>query len=158
MKPAQPPDTPRPLAGEGQGRGAVKARSQRLAFAKELRKQPTDAELCLWYHLRAHRFLGLKFTRQRPIGPYIVDFVCYERSLIIEVDGGQHNDQTLETDSIRDEWLKAKGFRVLRFWNNDVLTNTESVLESIRLAADLHGPSPPTPLPQAGEGSSEGAA
>ena len=154
MKPkSTPPDSPLPLVGEGQGRGAVKVRSQRLSFAKELRQRPTEAELRMWYYLRAHRFLGLKFMRQRPLGPYIVDFVCYERGLVIEVDGGQHNDKTLETDRVRDEWLKAKGFRILRFWNNDVLSNTAATLESIRLTVDLYGPSPPAPLPQAGEGS-----
>jgi very-short-patch-repair endonuclease len=150
-----PPDSPLPRAGEGQGRGAVKARSSRLDFAKELRQAPTDAELRLWYHLRAHRFLSLKFMRQRPIGPYVVDFVCYSHSLIIEVDGSQHSE---DADRTRDEWLKAKGFRILRFWNNEVLTHTEAVLESIRLAVELHGPSPPAPPPQAGEGRQKGAA
>ena len=148
-------DSPLPLAGEGQGRGAVKARSERLGFAKELRQRQTNAELRLWYHLRAHRFLNLKFVRQRPIGPYIVDFVCYERNLIIEVDGSQHSEKV---DRVRDAWLKSKGFRLMRFWNNDVLSNTEGVLESIRLAGESYGPSPPAPLPQAGEGSGGGAA
>lgn len=99
-------------------------------LAKDLRKRPTDAEKALWQRLRAKQMNGLKFRRQEPIGRYIVDFVCYERNLIIEVDGGQHS-QSL-TDALRDEWLKGQGFRVLRFWNNDVLKDIGAVLEVIR--------------------------
>jgi len=100
-----------------------------LAHAKRLRKNMTDAERRLWYRLRAHRFDGYKFKRQVPIGPYIVDFACLNHGLVIELDGGQHSDNA--KDAVRDEFLKANGFRVLRFWNNDVLRNTTAVLEAI---------------------------
>lgn len=90
-----------------------------LTQAKKLRKQMTDAEHRLWYLLRAHRFAGVKFNRQAPIGKYVVDFVCYDRKLIIEADGGQHAGNA--ADQRRDDWFTSQGFRVLRFWNNDVL-------------------------------------
>ena len=91
-----------------------------LDKAKLLRKKMTDAELHLWYHLRGHRFLGLKFKRQKPIGPYIVDFVCLEKDLVIELDGGQHSE-AIAYDDIRSAWLASQGLRVLRFWNHEVL-------------------------------------
>jgi very-short-patch-repair endonuclease len=94
--------------------------------AKVLRTNMTDAERRLWYHLRAHRFSGYKFKRQIPIGRYIVDFVCLAERLVIEVDGGQHADNQL--DLRRTQWLEDQGFRVLRFWNNEVLNNTDGVL------------------------------
>ncbi|MBV8635359.1 MAG: endonuclease domain-containing protein, partial [Burkholderiaceae bacterium] len=100
-------------------------------FAKTLRTTLTEAENRLWYHIRAHRFLGLKFRRQKPIGNYIVDFVCHECQLILELDGGQHQEM-IEEDKRRDEWLQAQGYTVLRFWDNDVLNQTEAVLEKIR--------------------------
>jgi very-short-patch-repair endonuclease len=113
------------------------------AQAKELRGQMTDAERRLWYRLRAHRFLDLKFKRQSPIGPYIVDFICFEHKLIIEVDGGQHAES--EADRRRDEWLRSEGYQVLRFWNDDVLKRTDIILgeiaEAARQSAEL------TPLP-----------
>jgi len=120
-----------------------------LNRAKELRSGQTMIEQRLWYHLRAHRFMGLKFKRQKPIGHYIVDFVCLEHRLIIEIDGGQHAEQT-DYDQVRDDWLRREGYTVLRFWNNEVLQQMEGVLEQIRIAVL---PSPPTPLPPAGEGS-----
>ena len=98
--------------------------------AQALRKNPTDAEKKLWAYLRLRQLGGYKFRRQHPIGPYIVDFLCIERKLIIEVDGGQHDDNKLY-DSKRDKWLENKGFRVLRFWNNEVLTYIETVLAVI---------------------------
>jgi very-short-patch-repair endonuclease len=100
--------------------------------ARLLRSNMTDAEVRLWYHLRAHRFMGLKFKRQKPIGRYIVDFVCLEHFLIIELDGGQHAEQA-DNDRERDEYLSMRGYRVLRFWNHQVLAEMEAVLESIRL-------------------------
>jgi very-short-patch-repair endonuclease len=137
--------TPLPQAGEGQGRG----KPQTLANAKSLRTNQTEAEARLWYHLRAHRFMGLKFKRQKPVGRYIADFVCCERRLIIELDGGQHSEQ-VTYDQRRDAWLRSRGYTVLRFWNNDVMQQLEGVLEQIRCAV---GPSPLAPLPQeAGEG------
>jgi len=92
------------------------------AQAKSLRSNMTDAERRLWYFLRAHRFKGTKFKRQAVIGKYIVDFVCFEKHLVIEVDGSQHADD--QTDSVRTRWLEDQGFRVMRFWNNEVLKNT----------------------------------
>ena len=101
--------------------------------AKHLRKNLTEAERALWKHLRARQMNGFKFRRQAPIGRYVVDFVCYEKRLVIEVDGGQH--ALSEKDAVRDEWLKQQGFSVLRYWNNDVLKNTDAVLEVIRRTA-----------------------
>ena len=104
-----------------------------LDNAKTLRGNQTDAEQRLWYHLRAHRFMGLKFKRQKPMGGYIVDFVCIERRLIIEIDGGQHVEQEAY-DRQRDAWLRDQGYTVLRFWNNDVMRQLDDVLEQVRLA------------------------
>jgi very-short-patch-repair endonuclease len=115
-------------------------------FARKLRQQATDAEARLWYHLRGRRLQGFRFRRQHPIGPYFADFVCLEVGLIVELDGGQHNTcKGLDHDAIRSEVLAARGFEILRFWNNDVLQNTPGVLEAIsrrlraltRPAADL---------------------
>ena len=98
--------------------------------ARALRKNPTDAERKLWAHLRLCQLGGYKFRRQHPLGPYIVDFICIEKKLIIKADGGQHDDKKFY-DSKRDKWLENKGFRVLRFWNNVVLTYIETVLAVI---------------------------
>jgi len=103
--------------------------NSRQVFAKQLRRNMTDAELLLWRHLRGHRLLGVKFKRQQPLGNYIVDFVCFGNKLVIEVDGGQHLDN--RQDQQRDTWLRSQGFEVLRFWNNEVLEQTEAVLERI---------------------------
>jgi len=135
-------------------RAAPEARKRQgiaLHRAKALRSAQTDAEQKLWYHLRAHRFLGLKFKRQKPIGPYIVDFICDEHRLVIEVDGGQHIEAQAY-DQRRSECLATEGLRVLRFWNDEVLRDTDAVLEKIRLVVESEAPSPLTPLPQAGEG------
>ena len=118
-----------------------------LNNAKTLRSQQTDAEQQLWHQLRAHRFMGLKFKRQKPIGQYMVDFICIEYRLILEVDGGQHIDR-MEYDDERTAWLKSEGFMVLRFWNHEVLQKMEGVLERVRQAV---APSPPAPLPPVGE-------
>jgi very-short-patch-repair endonuclease len=91
-----------------------------LSNAKALRRNLTEAEQRLWYHLRAHRFMGYKFKRQKPIGRYIVDFACLEHRLIIELDGGQHSEQAVY-DQQRDTWLRSQGYTILRFWNNDVM-------------------------------------
>ncbi|MBB4863698.1 lysyl-tRNA synthetase class 2 [Pseudomonas nitritireducens] len=114
-------------------------------FSKQLRTDQTEAERALWHHLRAHRFLGLKFRRQKIIWPYIIDFICHERMLIIELDGGQHLDSS--TDLERDAWLKNRGFTVLRFWNHDVLSRMDSVLEAIRLVLDSGSFPSPQPSP-----------
>ena len=107
--------------------------------ARELRKQLTDAERRLWSSLRRNQLDGHHFRRQRPIGPFIVDFVCMAKCLIVEVDGGQHADRAGE-DASRTAYLENNGYRVLRFWNNDVLVNTEGVLEVIRSALDGRRP------------------
>ncbi|WP_133140547.1 endonuclease domain-containing protein [Legionella genomosp. 1] len=109
--------------------------------ARNLRKNSTDAERHLWYYLRANR-LGFKFKRQAPIGTYIVDFLCFEKRLIIELDGGQHMDSQIY-DIKRTDWLRAQGFRVFRFWNNDVFQQTQSVLEVIASALLFSTTSPP---------------
>ena len=124
-------------------------------LAKKLRKNMTDSERLLWQHLRNRQLGGDKFRRQRPIGPYIVDFVCLEKKLVIEVDGGQHAGQ-VELDAKRSDYLKEKGYRILRFWNNEVLTETESVLTVILSSLDgnitsLSPSSPPPPPPQENE-------
>ena len=117
--------------------------------ARALRKTATDAESMLWFYLRDRRLGDFKFRRQRPIGPYFADFACLEAMLVVELDGGHHADAT-EYDQRRTQFMQRQGFRVLRFWNNDVLTQTAIVREQILLAlrADPH----PDPLPLAGEG------
>ena len=117
-----------------------------LDNAKTLRSNQTKVEERLWSHLRAHRFMGLKFKRQKPMGPYIVDFVCVERRLIIELDGGQHAEQTVY-DQQRDAWLRNQGYTVLRFWNNDVMRELEGVLEEIRSALSANPTLSPSPSP-----------
>ena len=117
-----PTDSPSPLVGEGLGRGArsAAARASALGAAKHSRSQPTDAEHRLWQLLRAKRLEGWKFRRQPPIGKYRPDFVCHAAKLIVEVDGGQHDEAR---DGERDTWLRSEGFRILRFWNNDIFNN-----------------------------------
>ena len=115
-----------------------------ISRARQLRKESTDAERLLWSRLRNRRLLGLKFNRQSPIGRYIVDFVCKERNLIIEIDGGHHQEQGHRVSDLnRTEWLNSSGFRVIRYWNNQVLDDIDSVLESIRLT--LEAGSTPSP-------------
>ena len=117
--------------------------------AKSLRSHQSEAEQRLWYYLRAHRFVGLKFRRQKPVGRFIVDFICHERHLIVEVDGGQHAEQNAY-DRDRDSWLRGQGYRVLRVWNHEVIQQIDAVLERIRMVA--LSPTPPNPLPPPGEG------
>lgn len=105
--------------------------------ARRLWRNMSDAENKLWAELRGRRVSGLKFRRQHLIGPYIADFVCHDPKLVVELDGGQHGqDEHLEDDAVRTEWFEAKGFKVLRFWNNDVIQTTNSVLEMILLEID----------------------
>jgi len=118
--------------------------SHEAALAKNLRKRSTDAERHLWKHIRTKQIEGLKFRRQEPIGKHIVDFVCYERMIIIEADGGQHDAS--EKDVERDAWLRSQGFNVLRFWNHDILTNIEGVLEVIMKNCLERSPSPTPPI------------
>ena len=103
-----------------------------LMKAKELRKNCTDAEKFMWELLRAKRFCGLKFKRQQPIGNYIVDFICLDKRLIIELDGGQHNEKENKIkDNNRTKYLENLGYKVIRFWNNDVLQNIDGVVSEI---------------------------
>ncbi len=118
-------------------------------FARHLRKHMTESEHKLWQHLRAHRSNGEKFRRQQPIGPYVVDFVHFGTRLIVEADGGQHNEAP--HDERRDAWLRAQGFTVMRFWNNDIMDNLEGVLATI-MAKVNDGPLSPSPSPARGEG------
>ena len=102
----------------------------KIAIAQKLRNNSTDTEKYLWKYLRGRQLEEFKFRRQHPIGKYIVDFINLERKIIIEVDGGQHSEN--KKDKLRDKWLEEKGYEVLRFWNNEVFTNIEGVIESIR--------------------------
>ncbi|MWL86709.1 endonuclease domain-containing protein [Cupriavidus sp. SW-Y-13] len=138
----------------GRGAGGEGRRLTHHEFIRQLRSNQTTAEQRLWYHLRAHRFLGLKFKRQMPIGPYIADFLCMEYKLIVEADGGQHGSLS---DFDRDQWLEAQGYTVLRFWNNQVHEETDGVLEAIRLTVLAKGlvepPAlSPNPSPARGRG------
>lgn len=134
--------SPSPLEGEG-ARRAGEGFAPRYAradwrtsktirlrtFAKSMRHQPTEAEAKLWAMLRQRRFAGYKFRRQLPIGPYIVDFVCLSAKLIVEADGSQHAGNA--NDATRDAYLAARGFRLLRVWNNAILAERDSVIDSV---------------------------
>ena len=117
--------------------------------ARTLRRQPTDAERKLWYLLRSLKPLGLHFRRQAPIGIYIADFACHTEKLVVELDGSQHVEIRKSYDDRRTRWLQSQGYRVLRFYNNDVLKSPRGVGEAILVARDTP---PPTP-PHKGEGS-----
>jgi very-short-patch-repair endonuclease len=113
-----------------------------IVFAKAMRRDPTDAEYKLWFHLKRRSLNGYKFTRQIAIGSYIADFVCSEQFLIIELDGEQHAENTY--DDRRTQELNALGYSVLRFWNHEILHETEAVLDTI-LAVLEHRVSYPSP-------------
>ncbi len=103
-----------------------------VARARRLRREQTDAERLLWGYLRARRLNGFRFKRQAPRAPYIVDFICSDRSLVIELDGSQHGaDAALAYDARRTVLLEREGLRVLRFWNSDVMQNLHGVLDTI---------------------------
>ena len=142
---------PPPSAGEGRGGGksrrtnrpsdsptsesphskpAVRNRPWAATSPVIFGKNMTDAECRLWYHLRGRQFDGKKFREQSPIGAFVVDFVCFESSLIVELDGGQHAAE-VDYDEDRTAWLNSRGFRVLRFWNSQVFEELDVVLESI---------------------------
>ena len=130
--------------------------------ARQLRSHQTDAEMRLWHRLRGKQ-LGAAFRRQYPVGPYIADFACASLALVIELDGGQHAE-SVDYDARRDACLRGKGFKVLRFWNNEVMEDMESVLgvicREVEMARERHSPSQPPPpaaeeqdsLPAGGEG------
>ena len=107
--------------------------------ARDLRTNATDAERRLWERLRRKQIDGHRFRRQVPLGSYIVDFICFDARLVVEVDGGQHAKSAAK-DARRTAFLEASGFRVLRFWNDDVLANTEGVLDVIRRSLNAAPP------------------
>jgi very-short-patch-repair endonuclease len=116
------------------------------SHARALRKDMTPAERIIWYAVRAHRLNGAGFRRQAPIGPYIADFISHAAMLIIEIDGGQHFEDGHERrDAVRDAYLNAEGYRVLRFNNRDVMTNRHGVLTIIAEALGEAAPSLPSP-------------
>lgn len=112
-------------------------------LTKNLRRDQTPWEVKLWYYLRGNRFYGFKFKRQVPLASYIADFCCQEKKLIIELDGGQHaEDAVRKIDLAKEKYLKSKGCKILRFWNNEVSDNIEGVLEVIRRAVEARDLSP----------------
>lgn len=113
-------------------------------FARQLRRDMTDAEHVMWRRLRSRELSGWKFRRQHPVGSYIADFICLEAGLVVELDGGQHAES--RADAVRTGVLEFAGFQVLRFWNNDVLTQTDAVLAVIFDALAARCPHP-NPLP-----------
>jgi len=124
---------------------------KQLDFARQLRIKQTDTENLLRSRLRAHRLFGLKFRRQQPISEYVVDFLCPEKKLIVELDGGQHQERA-GYDAARDAWLKSEGYTVLRYWNNEVKGNLEGVLEDIGRVAGVFAEAPPSPQPLSPQG------
>ena len=157
---AQPPSpSGRGAGGEGAGKGTLRFSdipSEAIEFARKLRHEQTDAESLMWYLLRDRRLGGHKFRRQHPMPPYTLDFYCHEAGLVIELDGGQHVESA--RDARRDAWLGQQGLRVVRFWNNQVLQETEAVLSAVWSA--LHAAARPHPQPlspgERGEGRQSG--
>jgi very-short-patch-repair endonuclease len=123
--------------------------------ARQLRTAMTDAERRLWQSLRLRQFDGYKFRRQHSMGHYVVDFVCVEAKLVVEVDGGQHSERQ-GYDATRTEWLRHKGFRVIRFWNHEVMNDIEAVKAVIWKALHEGSQPPSQPSPLQGEGAKEG--
>ena len=142
---------------------SVDYRKRRLA--QRLRANVTDAERKTWYLIRDRRILGAKFRSQQVIGPYVVDFFCAKFGLIIEIDGSQHAEEQADYDASRTRWLESRGYRVIRFWNLDVLRGPRSVAEAIYHALGERGAREPPPSaaprrpppPQGGRGSEGGA-
>lgn len=153
MASMHPHPNPLPQAGEGAGapdNSLSRARERAgVRVARALRRSSTDAEALLWSKLRARQLGGLKFRRQHPLEGYVLDFACIEARLAVEIDGGQHAQcDAVQRDDLRTQVIGSCGLRVLRFWNNEVLSNLEGVLQVIAEAAQPH----PNPLPPAGEG------
>lgn len=119
------------------------------ARARTLRQNMTEAETRVWRMLQAHRMNGYRFRRQVPIGRYIADFVCHEARPVVEIDGGQH-DRSLPRETERNGFLQSQGYRILRFWNNEVLANSDGVCETI--VNELAASPPPCPPPSMGRG------
>jgi very-short-patch-repair endonuclease len=139
-----PHPNPLPL-GEGSQRKTFFAKNNLLVMrnrlvniARKLRRNQTEHEDKLWYWLRGKRFWDLKFRRQYPIDKYVVDFFCFDKKLIIELDGGQHNEEKhIERDKIRDKYLENQGYKILRFWNFEINENLDGVLERIAEACHI---------------------
>jgi very-short-patch-repair endonuclease len=115
--------------------------------SRDLRQNMPGAERAFWFAVRAHRFHGLSFRRQAPIAGYIVDFVCHEKWLVVEIDGATHGaDEAIRRDAIRTHRLQAEGYRVVRYWNNDIMTNLDGVLLDLasRIAPPDTPPNPPS--------------
>lgn len=157
-----PHPSPPPAGGGGQslphrgrvGVGALQTRTypvpKTLTHARDLRKNLTNAEQRLWRHIRSEQ-LGIRFRKQHPIGGYIADFACLQPQLIIELDGGQHNeDKAVIYDEKRTQFFMSQGFHVLRFWNNDILENMDGVLEIIIKTIQNYQSPPPSPPPAGG--------
>ena len=128
--------------------------------ARRLRKRPTDAEQRLWRALRRQQIGGMAFRRQHPVGSYVLDFYCPDIGLGIEVDGGQHNEDARAYDERRERWLASRGIAMIRFWNNEVLTNLDGVLTEIVRKIDerrVRHATPSLTLPLSGGGKSTGA-
>jgi very-short-patch-repair endonuclease len=127
---------------------------QQRTHAKDLRRAMTRAETLLWRYIKAHRIEGLGFRRQVPMGRYIVDFVCHETQIVVELDGETHDFEAQQKrDQVRDAWLAARGYVVLRFTNRDVLSNLEGVVTVIRETAKARQDAPPSlSLPRKGGG------
>ena len=132
------------------GDADMKPRHSLQDFAKELRNHATDVEQLLWQRIRNSQIEDTKFRRQQPIETYIVDFVSFNKKIIIELDGGQHA-VNVDYDNQRDTCLRSNGFTVLRFWNNEVIENIDGVLEVIRQHC-LHTSPPTLTLPRQGGG------
>ncbi|MGN6311806.1 MAG: endonuclease domain-containing protein [Xanthobacteraceae bacterium] len=151
---------PPPLRRGGVGGGGTphmpRSIDRRVPRARSFRKNPTDAERKLWQHLRHLPPCAAHFRRQATIGPYFADFACHSNRIVVEIDGGQHADNA--NDSVRTSYLNAQGYRVLRFWNNDVFGNIDGVMETIIGALRVAPPTPdPSPPQGRGEGSSDDA-
>ena len=161
MSRRSPQQNPSPLVGEGgvrlrrtPGEGA----STTVVRARSLRSRMTDAERKLWYMLRDRRFVAAKFRRQVPLGRYVADFLSFEKRIVVEVDGGQHSGSA--SDIARDDWFRSQGFTVVRFWNDDVLTNLKGVFTLLADVIDTNTPHPASqpqaaampPSPTRGEG------
>jgi very-short-patch-repair endonuclease len=115
--------------------------------ARRLRREQTDTESKLWARLRSRQLIGFKFRRQFVIGPFITDFCCFKRRLVVELDGGQHAGKST-ADEQRSAFLRSRGYRVLRFWDNEVMGDIDAVLQQILQALDDSNPAPdPSPVP-----------
>jgi very-short-patch-repair endonuclease len=125
--------------------GTQRSADQRVPRARALRRDATEAEKKLWQHLRQPPFREHHFRRQATIGPYFADFASHQARIVIEVDGGQHSSST--SDERRTRYLEAKGYRVLRFWNNDVGENISGVLSMVDAAVNAETPPTPDPSP-----------